>query len=270
MKSHVQHHGKIFRIDSRALGGLILCVFADSPAVADDDASRWGLGLGAVAMATPHAGRGTRYMPLPIITYDSERLFFRGATGGIHLFDNDLLSIDFIAQGDFDGIDADDFGRRELALNGLDRDLLDDRDDSVEAGFDIGLQGRFGKLDLQMASDVLDASGGYRANAEYGYPIRLGERATVTPTIGLSWLSADRADYYYGTLDTEVARGVVKYRPGAAVIPKVGLDLEYTFSDKWLLFGSVSYQSLPTKLGDSPLLESDHGGDLMIGVLRAF
>jgi outer membrane protein len=231
----------------------MLCAFADSPALADDHAPRWGLGAGAVASANPYAGRGTRYIPLPIITYDSERWFFRGVTGGLHLFDDDLMSIDLIAQGDFDGIDADDFGRRELALNGINRDLLEDRDDSIEAGVDIGLQGRFGELSLQMTSDVLDASGGYRASVEYGYPIRLGERATITPTLGLSWLSADRADYYYGTLDTEVARGVSKYRPGSAVIPKVGLDLEYAFADKWLVLGSLSYESLPTKLGDRPL-----------------
>lgn len=261
MKSHVQYYGKY---------ALLLSAFAVSPALADDDASRWGIGIGAVASANPYAGRGTRYIPLPIVTYDSERVFFRGVTGGLHLFDNGLLSIDLVAQGDFDGIDADDFGRRELALNGIDRDLLDDRDDSVEAGFDVGLQGRFGKFDLQFAADVLDASGGYRASVEYGYPIRIGARATLTPTAGLSWLSEDRADYYYGTLDTEVARGVTRYRPGSAVIPKVGLDLEYMFADKWLFLGSVSYESLPTKLGDSPLLESDHGGGLMIGVLRAF
>src|SRR5690606_28488376 len=136
-------------------------------AFADDDdgqdGSRWGLGLGAAASGNSYAGRGIRYMPLPIVTYDSERFYFFGVTGGVHLFDNDLLQVDAFVQGDFDGIDAKDFGRRELALNGIDRDLLDDRDDSVEAGFSIGLSGRYGELELELAMDVLDASGGYRA-----------------------------------------------------------------------------------------------------------
>lgn len=270
MKRHSQRRCDYFFGHSTAVGGIALCALATSPAFAEDDDSSWGLGVAAVVSEDPYAGRGTRYQPLPIVSYDSERLFFRGISGGLHLFENDLLSIDLIAQGDFDGIDADDFGRRELALNGIDRDLLEDRDDSVEAGFAIGLSGRFGEFDLEVVADVLDASGGFRASAEYGYPIRIGERATVTPTVGVSWWSADRADYYYGTLDAEIARGVIEYRPGSAAIPSVGLELEYNFSGKWLLLGSVSYESLPTKLSDSPLLELDHSTRLMIGVVRAF
>lgn len=255
-----------------SLGCLVALTLATGPVLADDDddGSRWGLGIGAVASANPYAGRGNRFIPLPLVTYDSERFFFRGITGGVHLFDNDLLSLDVIVQGDFDGIDADDFGRRELALNGIDRDLLDDRDDSIEAGFEIGLSGRFGEFDLELTTDVLDASGGYRAIAEYGYPIQIGERMTLTPNVGVSWLSADRADYYYGTLDTEVARGVAQYRPGSATIPRAGIDVEYLFSDKWLLLGGVSYERLPSKLADSPLLEKDYSARFMIGVVRAF
>lgn len=248
----------------------VSCALAANVSFADDEESRWALGVGAVASGNPYAGRGTRYIPLPIVTYDSERFFLRGITGGVHLLDNDLLSIDAIVQGDFDGIDADEFGRRELARNGIDRDLLDDRDDSVEAGFTVGLNGRFGEFDLEVVADVLDKSGGYRASAEYGYPIQLSERMTLTPSVGVSWISSDRADYYYGTLDTEVARGVVAYRPGSATIPRVGLGLEYNFSGKWMFLGSASYESLPSKLGDSPLLESDSSARFMIGVLRAF
>jgi len=250
---------------------LLIATVAATPVLAEEDSMpRWGLGAGAIASASPYAGRGTRYTPIPLITYDSERFFFRGITAGVHLYDNDLLSIDFLAEGNFGGIDADDFGRRDLALNGIDRDLLEDRDDSVDVGFEAQLQGRFGEFSLKVVADALDASGGYEASAEYGYPLEFGERLTVTPTIGVSWLSADTADYYYGTLDEEVARGVVSYRPGSATIPKIGLDLEYNFADKWLLLGNVTYTLLPSKVGDSPLLESDSATGVMIGVLRAF
>lgn len=251
---------------------VTLCVAAFTPTTlfAEDDAARWGLGIGSAISANPYAGRGTRYTPLPLITYDSERFFLRGIMGGIHLYDHDLLRIDALVQGDFSGIDAKDFGRRELANNGIDRDLLEDRDDTVQAGFAIGLNGKFGEFKLEVLADVLDASGGFEASAEYGYPIEFGERLTLTPTLGVKWLSADTADYYYGTLDEEVARGVVRYRPGAVAIPEVGLDLQYRFSARWLLLGSISYESLPNKLGDSPLLDSDRSARMMIGVLRAF
>lgn len=249
----------------------LFATLATPLALAEEEShSRWGLGLGSVVSTDPYAGRGTRFVPVPLLSYEGERFFFRGISGGAHLFDSDLFELDFVVKGDFDGMDADDFGWRELARNGIDRDLLDDRDDTVQAGFQLGVAGKFGELELAVTADVLDASGGFEASAEYGYPIRIGERFKLTPTVGVEWLSKDNANYYYGTLDEEVARGVVSYRPGAAAIPEVGLGLEYAFRNKWMLMGNVSYKFLPSRLADSPLLDSDRSARLMIGVVRAF
>src|SRR6187402_509140 len=108
----------------------VLAAIAASGASAEEASSqqsRWGLGLGAIASDNPYAGRGTRYTPFPLITYDSNRLFFEGITGGVHLLDTSSLDIDLIAEPNFDGIDADQFGVRELGRNRIDRDLLADR-----------------------------------------------------------------------------------------------------------------------------------------------
>lgn len=249
---------------------VILSILPAAAALAEEAQSRWGLGAAAIVSANPYAGRGTRYRPFPLITYDSERLFFKGITAGVHLYDGDSLEVDLIAKPNFGGIDAEDFGRTELARNGINRDLLDDRDDSADVGFDIGLEGDWGEFKLQLLADVLDASGGYEASAEYGYPLRFGKRLTVTPQAGINWLSADSADYYYGTLDSEIARGIARYRPGSAAIPEVGVEVEYNFTGRWLLLGEFSYKAFPNKLSDSPLLESGNSARLMIGVLRAF
>lgn len=232
--------------------------------------SRLGLGLGAVVSDNPYAGRGTRYRPFPLIRYDGDRLFFEGITAGVHLLDTSSLEIDLIAEANFDGVDAEDFGARELARNGVDRALLEDRKDSADVGFDVSFEGRYGELKFQALADVLDASGGYEASASYGYPVSLSERLVVTPGVGAKWLSADRADYYYGILDEEIARGVTGYRPGSVVIPEVGIDLRYGLADRWLLLGNVTYRALPGEVEDSPLLDSGQSIRLFIGVLRAF
>ena len=78
------------------------------------------------------------------------------------------------------------------------------------------------------------------------------------------------ADYSYGILDEEVARGVTRYRPGAVVIPEAGLDLQYSCSDRWLLLGNLKYRALPGKVEDSPLLDSGQSIRLFLGVLRKF
>lgn len=248
----------------------VFTAFAACGASADESSSQWGLGLGAIASDNPYAGRGVRYTPFPLITYDSERLFFEGITAGVHLLDTSALEIDFIAEANFDGIDAEDFGATELARNGIDRALLSDRKDSADVGFDVSVAGSYGELKFQALADVLDASGGYEASASYEYPFPLSARLVVAPTIGAKWLSADRADYYYGTLDAEIARGVTRYRPGSVVIPEIGLDLQYSFADRWLLLGNLKYRALPGKVEDSPLLDSGQSVRMFIGVMRAF
>jgi outer membrane scaffolding protein for murein synthesis (MipA/OmpV family) len=103
-----------------AVSAVLKCVVSlvaltSSAAFAEEGSSQWGLGLGAVASDNPYAGRGIRYTPFPLITYDSSRLFFQGMTAGVHLLDTSALEIDLIAEANFDGIDAEDFGASELA-----------------------------------------------------------------------------------------------------------------------------------------------------------
>jgi outer membrane protein len=235
-----------------------------------DESSQWGLGVGAVISDNPYAGRGTRYTPLPLITYESDRLFFRGITGGVHLLNHEGMKINAIVEARLDGIDAKDFGRQELAAHGVNRDLLDDRDDSADAGFTLGFEGRYGEVDVKLLADILDVSGGYEASLQYGYPFKISDRLALTPKVGVTWLSDDLAQYYYGTSDKEMARGVVSYKPDAAAIPEIGIGLSYRFAGRWMLLGNLSYKSLPNEIGNSPLLESDRAASLLIGVLRAF
>lgn len=248
----------------------VVAAFAACGASADETSSQWGLGLGAVVSDNPYAGRSTRYRPFPLITYDSERLFFQGITAGVHLLDTSALEIDLIAEANLDGMDAEDFGARELARNGIDRALLEDRKDSADVGFEVSFSGRYGELEFQALADVLDASGGYEASVSYGYPLALSRDLVLTPSVGAKWLSADRSDYYYGILDEEVARGVRSYRPGSVVIPEVGVELQYSLADRWVLLGNAKYRALPGKVEDSPLLDSGQSVRLFIGVLRAF
>src|SRR5687768_12459715 len=248
----------------------VFAALAACSASAEESSSRWGLGLGAVASDNPYAGRSTRYRPFPLVVYDSERLFFEGITGGVHLLDTSALEIDLIVEANLDGIDAEDLGARELAANGVDRALLEDRKDSADAGFDVSFDSRFGELKLQALADVLDASGGYEVSASYGYPFSLGKHLVLTPSVGAKWLSADRADYYYGILDEEIARGVPSYRVGSVVIPEAGLDLQYRFSERWLMLGNLKYRVLPNEVENSPLLDSGQSIRFFIGVLRSF
>lgn len=230
---------------------LPLAAQADAPGLQ-------AVGVGVSLAQSPYAGADTSLSLLPLLTYEGERLFVRGLRAGVHLYQGDGFGLDVIVAGRFDGIDADDFGREELADNGIDRDLLDDRDDGIDLGLHATWKGTLGELQGSAKGDVSGASGGYEVSLEYGYPVALAG-ATVTPSVALSYLSGGLADYYYGTLNDEESRGVARYRPGSAVVPSLALSVSQPLGERWLLNGEASYQRLPGRLADSPLLDGDAG-----------
>lgn len=232
---------------------------------------RWGLGIGTAVSDSVYAGEGTRVTPSPLITYEGERFFWRGIGGGAHLLRRGGFTIDATLSARMDGIDRDDFGRTELAARGVNQALLEDRDDALDLGLAAQWRGSFGQLELGVKGDVTGASKGYEASVKYGYPFNVGS-TRITPHVGVSHLSKKLANYYYGTLPEEVARGVVNYQPGSAVVPRIGVDVMRPFAGRWAVIGNVTYKRLPGKLSDSPLVEKDTNGSVsaFIGLSRGF
>lgn len=237
----------------------------------DGPPPRWGLGVGAIASDSPYAGEGRRINPIPLISYQGDRFFFQGITAGWRFIRSDALEVAAIAKPRLDGFDIDDLSKQKLAANGLDYRLLDDRDDSLDAGVTAKWSGMAGELEIELLADVTDTSGGQEFSIQYGYPLHLGQ-TMVTPTAGVTWLSEDTANYYYGTLDTEVARGAVDYKPDAVTIPHIGVNLMHFLGNNWSVIVFLKYSILPDELKDSPLLEPDSDGvaSVLIGVQRGF
>jgi outer membrane protein len=233
--------------------------------------ARWGLGLGSALSSGVYAGQDAQIMPFPLISYEGERFFWRGIAGGAHLFERDGVAIDATLSARMDGIDRSDFGRRELAERGVDRSLLEDRDDGVDLGLASRWSGAYGQLELEVKGDISNASDGYEAGLTYGYPIQWGKNS-ITPHVGIAHLSRKLANYYYGTLPGETARGVVDYRPGSSTVQRVGLDYVRPFADRWAFIANVSYEHLPGKITDSPLVDNDTNGSAsaFFGISRGF
>ncbi|MBV7534325.1 MipA/OmpV family protein [Duganella sp. sic0402] len=253
-------HGAAFAADDKAPFG--------SP---QGPRAGWGLGVGVVVSSAEYAGEDRRIIPVPLVSYESERFFWRGISGGVHLYRQQGFSLDATLSARFSGIDKKDFGVRELAERGINRDLLEDRKDSVDIGLAAGWSGDWGKLDLGIKRDAGSASKALEGSVKYGYPVKLGG-TRITPHAGVSFMSKKMANYYYGTLASEVARGVVDYRPGNAAVPVIGVDVMHPLNNEWMLIGGLSYRALPSKLKNSPLVEKDTNGSasLIFAVSRSF
>lgn len=250
---------------------LLVTLISAAGIASAQQAPRWGLGVGAAVSDSVYAGEGTRVTPFPLVSYQGERFYWRGISGGAHLVKRGGFTLDATLSARFDGIDKDDFGVAELAERGIDRALLEDRDDAFDLGLAGSWSGAYGQLDLGVKGDITSTSKGYEANITYSYPVQWGA-TRIAPNVGVSHLSKKLANYYYGTLPEEVARGVTSYQPGSAAVARIGIDVMRPFAGNWVFIGNVAYRKLPTKLSDSPLVEKDKDGSVsaFIGFSRGF
>ena len=244
---------------------------ADDAGQSSDAPPRFGLGVGVVADERPYAGEGTRTIPFPLVSYNGERFYYMGDTVGWRFIKGDAFELSAVGKLRIDGFDAEDLGRRELAANGINRDLLNDRDFEFDIGLGLRWTGKAGEFSAQFVADATNTSDGDEANFEYAYPIEAG-RGNLRPLVGFSVLSDRMANYYYGTLKKEVARGVVDYRPGEVVIPYAGIQYMQPIGEKWSFMAFARYNWLPEEITDSPLVEEglDGTGTVFVGFWRNF
>lgn len=216
-----------------------------------------GVSLGAGMLVTKGIllGENARTYVVPTVGYAGERVFITGVSGGVHLLKHQGFVLDVMASLRLDGWDADDLSASELADVGIDRNLLVNRKNEIDAGFAASYtSSEWGKFSLTAKGDVTDASGGYEIALLYQAAFEWWGGALI-PSAGISYWSDDLSNYYYGTLPQEVAAGVPSYQPGSAIVPNLGLTFLHTMPKNWLFFGGLQYQWLSDDILDSPLVD---------------
>ncbi|MES2583455.1 MAG: MipA/OmpV family protein [Pseudomonadota bacterium] len=254
-------------------GALMLstCLGAFAQVKNETGAPAWGIGLGAVARTSIYAGESSSFMPVPLLSYEGENFFWRGIGGGFHVLNQGGFKLDATVGARLNGVKKDDFGVAQLAAKGINRNLLADRHDGLDVGIAGSFKGQTGAVELALKGDVAGASRGLETSAKFSYPLHW--RSTlVAPNIAVHHYSNELANYYYGTRDEEVARGVVNYKPGSTSILRIGVDVMRPFADQWVFIGNLSYSALPGEITNSPLVDKDTKGvtSVFIGVSRRF
>ena len=161
---------------------------------AQTQGSPWALGVGAAVSSSVYAGEDTRITPFPLVSYEGERFFWRGISGGARLVKRPGFTLDATLSARMDGVDRDDFGEAELRARGVNRALLEDRDNALDLGLAAGWRGAAGSLEIEVKGDVTGASKGYEAGVKYAYPMQWG-RTRVAPSVSVSHLSKKLANY---------------------------------------------------------------------------
>ena len=199
---------------------------------------------------------------LPSVFYDNNKVYARGATAGAYLINDGTNQLSATIQLSGNSFDPDDANG---ALQGL-----DERKISAAAGLSYQRRTPVGGLRAQIATDVLDRSGGNTARLSYIARVSKN-KLTVYPSIGFEYQDADYNEYYYGVSAEESARtGIATYESNSSLSPYVNVSANYDFSKKWAGFFNQSLSYLSNEQYDSPMVDSRTEATTTLGLLYKF
>lgn len=243
---------------------LFVFIFISTAAFAEEsDGGKLRLGIGVAGMSSEYKKTDADILPIPVVTYEGERFFLRGFTGGMHIFKNSMhelsLNVSYLPQH-YKARNSDDWAMRRLK----------NRHSTMLAGAGYSLKTEWGTGSIAFSGDVLDNSNGFLADASYSYPLAIGP-VTLTPSGGVLWTSSQHNDYYYGVSGGESRKsGLKKYKADSGFSPYVGLGARYSFAEDWSVFLNGKAVFLSKEITDSPMVDDHVKYMFSTGVSYAF
>lgn len=228
------------------------------------------VGLGVAGSTGVYIGEKTEVIPVPVISYESDRFFVRGLTAGAQVYAERFFAVNAITSVNMMNLDVDDLSASNLSAKNINKSQLEDRDRSVDLGLEGIVRLPYGIFSMQAVNDIGGASDGAELRFNYQYLWRMNPQLTLIPNLGLDWLSDKRANYYYGTLGAEVARGIEAYQPDNVFIPHVSLGANYKLTDKLSFSGVAMQKFLPDDVKKGPLIDKSSSTNFYMGVSYKF
>ncbi|WP_127959062.1 MipA/OmpV family protein [Serratia microhaemolytica] len=245
---------------SLKLSVLALVTVAALPA----QANQFAVGAAVVVSPSPYAGDQDRVLPIPMVSYEGEHAYFKGLTGGVHVWQNEQHRVSVNAYYlplSFKPDDSDIYAMKRL--------------DKRNATLMAGLLYRYthptlGVVRVDIGADTLNNSNGVLGDIGYLYRFNFGQWG-VTPGIGVTWASSNHNEYYYGVSGAESMRsGLAQYQPGSSWTPYIELSVGYRINQNWSAFLAARGMALPKEVKDSPMVDSSVSGTLIAGFNYAF
>ena len=237
---------------------LIALLAATAPALAQEaDTPRWTVGALVIDRDAPYRDLDEDLLVAPLVRFEGERAYLRGLRGGLRLVESPGYELAVFAQARLDGYDSKD----SSYLTGM-----ADRRASLDLGVaSTWTSQRLGALELSVAADALDRSGGYEVAASWMGRFAAGGW-TFYPGASVRWQDESLVDYYYGVRASEAIVGRAAYSADAALTPDVSLLATRPLSARWQVFARASHAWLPSEITDSPLVDRNGSTALLVGI----
>ncbi len=144
------------------------------------------------------------------------------------------------------------------------------RKTSLDGGIEAYYSYKYGEARLRALTDISNTHNGFVVAFDYAYPIFM-KRWTVWPSYGISWLSADTVDYYFGVDQNEARPDRPLYQPDSAFTHKINLYIAYQYNTHLSFVGYSDYILFSKNINNSPLVnESNDSFRVGLGVMWSF
>jgi outer membrane protein len=197
---------------------------------------------------------------IPLYLYNGKWLFARGTAGGLHFVNNDSFEFNLLAKYRFQKLDPDS----NVYYEGL-----NERKQSLDAGFEANLTKDWGELKLSWVTDTLNRHKGQEAQFSYRYTFEAGSW-TISPYASVTWQDANLTNYYFGVTPGEARPDRPAYAPGESQWLGFGLNTAWHATDRILLFANVGFAGTDSEVINSPLVEEAGFSQLFIGGTYVF
>ena len=192
---------------------------------------------------------------IPLYLYEGKYLFARGTAGGFHLMRNDAFEMNLFMRYRFQKLDPSDNSYYE----GLDK-----REQSLDAGLELGLKRNWGEVKLDWVTDTLGRHDGQEVRFAYRYRFEAGPWS-FSPYISWTWQDANLTNYYFGVSEAEARPDRPAYLPGESQWIGFGMNSSWQISDRIVLFGNFGFAGTESEVTDSPLVAEDGVSSAFVG-----
>ena len=245
-------------------------LFINQAAVADEFSVDTGTrpitaGLGVMYKDKPYRNydSGERTSLVPIVLFEGNHFFARGATIGWDFLDSNTLELAVIGEFLNDGYDSGDSN----FLAGM-----SDRDPSFGIGGHVIWKPENLGLKLAAVTDIADNSEGTQVRGEVFYTHKTGD-LLLKPYGGFVWQDDDYNDYYYGVRPREqfLSIGRFAYSADDDINYRLGAVAVYQKkTSPWMYLAGLRFDFLGDEIDDSPIVEDDTELTAVLGVAYTF
>lgn len=146
---------------------------------------------------------------------------------------------------------------------------MEERDASLDLGVGVRYTHEMGVVTASLQHDISGAYKGMLADLNYKKPMQLGS-FTFEPAVGLSYLSEDFVDYYFGVTHKEATASRKAYQGDTGFATWAGYEVTMPIGADWQLEHTTHIVWLSDEIKDSPLVDRSSAWATTLGVSYKF